>query len=91
MPGPCQPLVLTTCPAWSSGRLLLPTSLAASPRSAADLQLVFSLIYVRAYLCPLLKTIPFVSAVNETVYHPAAGGLLPEMSFAPVLIRQKSF
>lgn len=66
-------------------------SLAARPRSVADLQLVFSLIYVTAYLCPLLKTIPFVSAVNETVYHPAAAGLLPEMSFAPVLIRHKSF
>lgn len=66
-------------------------SSAARPRSAADLQLVFSLIYVTAYLCPLLKTIPFVSAVNETVYHPAAAGLPPEMSFAPVLSRQKSF
>lgn len=66
-------------------------SSAARPRSAADLQLVFSLIYVTAYLCPLLKTIPFVSAVNETVYHPAAAGPPPEMSFAPVLSRQKSF
>lgn len=62
-----------------------------NPQSAADPQLVFSLIYVRAYLCPLLKTIQFVSAVNETVYHPAAVWLLPEMSFTPVLIKQKSF
>lgn len=63
----------------------------ANPQSAADPQLVFSLIYVRAYLCPLLKTIQFVSAVNGTVYHPAAVWLLPEMSFTPVLIKQKSF
>jgi len=63
----------------------------ANPQSAADPQLVFSLIYVRAYLHPLLKTIQFVSAVNETVYHPAAVWLLPEMSFTPVLIKQRSF
>lgn len=63
----------------------------ANPQSVADPQLVFSLIYVRAYLRPLLKTIQFMSAVNETVYHPAAVWLLPEMSFTPVLIKQKSF
>lgn len=63
----------------------------ANPQSAADPQLVFSLIYVRAYLRPLLKTIQFMSAVNGTVYHPAAVWLLPEMSFTPVLIKQKSF
>lgn len=63
----------------------------ANPESAADPQLVFSLIYVRAYLCPLLKTIQFLSAVNGTVYHPAAVWLLPEMSFTPVLIKQISF
>ena len=62
-----------------------------NPQSVADPQLVFSLIYVRAYLRPPLKTIQFVSAVNETVYHPAAVWLLPEMSFTPVLIKQKSF
>lgn len=62
-----------------------------NPQSAADPQLVFSLIYVRAYLCPLLKTIQSMSAVNETVYHPAAVWLLPEMSFTPVLIMKKSF
>lgn len=38
----------------------------ANPRSVADPQLVFSLIYVRTYLCPLLKTIQFMSAVNGT-------------------------
>lgn len=66
-------------------------STAVIPQSVADPQLVFSLIYVRAYLCPLLKTIQFVSAVNGTVYHPAAVCLLPEMSFTPVLIMEKSF